>query len=150
MRPYDDAVCALAFALAREAHAGQVDKAGVPYIEHVQAVANAVAATGARPSVVAAALLHDVLEDTPVSPEDLRDAGIPEEVIRVVKRLTRASGVPYIDYVRDVARDPDARAVKLADNAHNAGRLDALPPEVAQSLSQRYAQARRVLIEADT
>ena len=100
--------------LAFKAHDGQFRNDGVtPYFNHVQNVAFTVVPH--TPSNIAAAYLHDVLEDTSVTEQDLRDAGIPEEVIESVKLLTHPHGEPYLDYIKRVEPNLIAYAVKLAD-----------------------------------
>jgi (p)ppGpp synthase/HD superfamily hydrolase len=100
--------------LAFKAHDGQFRNDGVtPYFNHVQNVAFTVVPHS--PFNIAAAYLHDVLEDTSVTEKDLRDAGIPEEVIEAVKLLTHPHGEPYLDYIKRVEPNLIAYAVKLAD-----------------------------------
>ncbi|APC36435.1 metal-dependent phosphohydrolase [Nocardiopsis dassonvillei] len=133
--------------LAEEAHAGQVDRAGRPYAEHVFAVRDLLAGHGERAQ--AAGVLHDVLEDTPITADDLRARGCPEEVVRAVESVTRRPGEPYEEMVRRAAADPLGRLVKLADNAHNSDerRLALLSDERARRLRAKYARARRILEE---
>ncbi|WP_150246058.1 HD domain-containing protein [Nocardiopsis quinghaiensis] len=134
--------------LAGAVHAEQVDRAGRPYAEHVFAVRDLLAGHGEHARM--AGVLHDVLEDTPLTADDLRARGCPEEVVRAVESVTRRPGEPYEDLVRRAAADPLGRLVKLADNAHNSdeGRLAALPGELAGRLRAKYARARRILEEA--
>lgn len=131
--------------LAWSAHAGQVDRAGRPYSEHVFAVRDLLAPHGERAQM--AGVLHDVLEDTPVTAADLRGRGCPEVVVRAVESVSRRPGESYGDMVRRAAADPLGRLVKLADNHHNSdeGRLAALPPEQADRLRAKYARAREIL-----
>lgn len=133
-------------ALAEQAHRGQVDKAGRPYIEHLRAVARMLAEHGDH--AVMAGLLHDVVEDTPVTLDDLRAAGYPPEVVDAVDSVTRRQGETYMDMIRRAAAHPLGRLVKLADNAHNSDetRLAVLEPAVAEFLRRRYAKARAVLL----
>ncbi|GAA3089496.1 HD domain-containing protein [Streptomyces roseofulvus] len=135
-------------ALADRAHAGQVDKIGVPYVEHVRVVAAGLAPFG--PELAMAGLLHDVVEDTAWTAEDLRAAGVPDRVVRIVEAVTNepdGSPTAYEEKIRRVARDPDAALVKIADNAHNsrADRAAGLPPEQRERLAAKYRAARRVL-----
>ncbi|MFE5791498.1 HD domain-containing protein [Streptomyces sp. NPDC056503] len=132
-------------ALADRAHAGQVDKIGVPYVEHVRAVAAGLAPLD--PELAMAGLLHDVVEDTGWTAEDLRAAGVPERVVRAVLAVTNEPGRPYEEKIRRVALDPDATLVKIADNAHNsrADRAAGLAPEQRERLAAKYREARRVL-----
>jgi (p)ppGpp synthase/HD superfamily hydrolase len=132
-------------ALARDAHEGQVDKIGVPYFEHVKSVALALTPFG--PEMVMAGLLHDIVEDTPWTLEGLRSAGVPEEVLQVVGAVTNRPGESYQEKVERIARDPKARLVKIADNAHNsrADRAEHLSPEHRERLRLKYRKARKVL-----
>lgn len=95
-----------------------------------------------------AGLLHDALEDTTVTAEELRGRGCPEAVIRAVEAVTRRPGEPYLDMVVRATLDPLGRLVKLADNAHNAAesRLGELEAETAGRLRRKYAEARRILL----
>ena len=131
--------------LAWSAHAGQVDRAGRPYSEHVFAVRDLLAPHG--PHAQMAGVLHDVLEDTPITADDLRGRGCPEAVVRAVESVSRRPGESYGDMVRRAAADPLGRLVKLADNRHNSdeGRLAALPAEQAERLRAKYARAREFL-----
>ena len=99
---------AVAKRLCDQAHAHQLDKAGKSYVEHPRRVASYVAADNIR--AVAAALLHDVLEDTALTAADLADVGIPEDVIATVELLTRSFKVPNDEYYRRIAAHPDALA----------------------------------------
>jgi (p)ppGpp synthase/HD superfamily hydrolase len=136
---------ATASRLAEIAHRGQVDKAGNPYVEHVFAVRDALASAGLRAQI--AGVLHDVVEDTPTTLDDLRRLGAPEDVVRAVDSVTRRPDETYMDLVRRAAADPIGRVVKLADNRHNSdeARLALLPGDQAERLRRKYAQAREVL-----
>lgn len=76
-------------ALAEFAHRNQIDKAGMPYIEHPKRVMQNVQAQGAIPYVQMAAVLHDVTEDTPFTPDMLKDLGVPEAAVNIVRLLDR-------------------------------------------------------------
>ena len=69
---------------------------------------------------VTAALLHDVVEDTHYTLQDLEEMGFDPRVIKALSLLTHHPDVPYMDYVAAAAKDPIARAVKLADLRHNS------------------------------
>jgi (p)ppGpp synthase/HD superfamily hydrolase len=132
-------------ALASAAHAGQVDKAGVPYVGHVRAVAAGLAPFGER--LVMAGLLHDVLEDTPWTARELREAGVPDDVVALVEAVTNQGDVPYEEKIRRIAENREAALVKISDNAHNSrpDRAAALPEDRRARLEAKYRAARDVL-----
>jgi (p)ppGpp synthase/HD superfamily hydrolase len=137
-----------AVAIARRAHDGQVDKAGRPYIEHPLRVMAGVRGEHAR----MAAVLHDVIEDTPITPDDLLACGCPPRVVAAVVAMTKTPGEPLAEYLRTVAADPLALAVKRADIADNADpdRLAKLEPAVRDRLRAKYAEATRLLAEYES
>lgn len=104
-----------AIEIAAKAHAGQVDKAGQPYILHPLRVMLRVSSEHER----IAAVLHDVVEDTDVSLERLVAEGFPPEVISAVDALTKRPGESRMDAAHRAAADKIGRKVKLADNAEN-------------------------------
>ena len=95
------------------------------------------------------AVLHDVVEDTPVTLDDLRDAGAPTRVVDAVALLTHDKATERADYLRRIRTNPDALAVKLADNADNRDpeRLARLDPETAERLRAKYEADRHILLE---
>lgn len=135
-----------ALTFCRQAHAGQVDKSGLPYWEHPARVYQLLA-NRAPEAVCEAALLHDVLEDTAYAEEELRKLGVSEEALRIICIVTRIRGETYAEFIQRIACSGVAWAirVKLADIADNLSRP--LPPEMA-GLHRRYRKARIVLIEA--
>jgi len=103
--------------LARTAHAGQFRRDGVtPYIRHPEAVAARVAGD---PVAEATAWLHDVLEDTDTTVENLRERQIPEEVIACVLALTNKGDIGYERYLDRIRASPVAKKVKIADMLAN-------------------------------
>nr|DAS76548.1 MAG TPA: (p)ppGpp synthetase, RelA/SpoT family [Caudoviricetes sp.] len=106
----------IALAIARKAHAGQVDKAGVDYIQHPLYVASQVKTEQEK----AVALLHDVLEDSDITAADLLAYGLSNEVVTAVQTLTKKKGQSYQDYLEKVKSNDLARVVKLADLKHNS------------------------------
>ena len=104
-----------AMKIAYDAHHGQVDKAGVPYIFHPLHLAE----TMDDEISCCAALLHDTVEDTDVTLEQLA-AEFPAEVVEAVRLLTHAPGTDYYDYVRAIRENPIAMKVKFADLDHNS------------------------------
>ena len=105
-------------------------------------------ATDAR--VIAAAILHDVVEDSEWTLADLAAAGMPTAVIRAVDAVTKRAGEEYSLLVARAAADPIGRAVKLADNADNSSpdQLAPLPVEKRQRVIAKYASARVVLADS--
>jgi (p)ppGpp synthase/HD superfamily hydrolase len=96
------------------------------------------------------ALLHDVIEDTPYSFDDLERLGFGNDVIEALRLLTHDADVPYLDYVKKIAANPTARKVKLADLAHNSDitRLDHDPTEKDLKRLEKYWEARNILLES--
>ncbi|RRD32944.1 GTP pyrophosphokinase [Streptococcus sp. OH4692_COT-348] len=106
----------MGFVHCKKAHEGQYDKAGVVYIKHPLFVASLVDMQEEK----AVALLHDVLEDSPYTAEELILAGLPETVVTAVQVLTKKKGQDYQQYLELVKSNPIARCVKLADLKHNS------------------------------
>ena len=100
--------------IARLAHRGQKDKAGNDYFAHPEAVA----AMLDTPEEKAVGYLHDTVEDTEVTVEEIREI-FGDRIANAVARMTHADGVPYMDYVKEIGEDPLTRRVKLADLTHN-------------------------------
>lgn len=105
-----------AYALAKKAHLGQKDKGGNDYIEHPKAVASMMDTDIEK----AVAYLHDVVEDTKISFDDLKEYGFPNQIIEAVKALTKQKNESYDVYIDRVIRNPIAKKVKLADMKHNS------------------------------
>jgi len=104
-----------AIAIAVEAHRGQTDKMGAPYILHPLSVMWRV--DGETEKIVA--VLHDVVEDTPWTFEDLKREGFPDEVLQALECVTKREGESYDDFVKRSASNAVARRVKLADLEDN-------------------------------
>lgn len=138
-----DVLCT-AMRIATEAHDGQVDRAGKPYIYHPLKVATM---TGSFDEFVTA-LLHDVLEDSDYTAADLLTAGIPEHIVDALILLTHEDDEPYMDYVRRAKENDLARAVKLADLKHNSD-LSRLPVVTEKDLkrAEKYKKAMEILAE---
>ncbi len=133
----------LAMDIAYTAHHGQKDNGGAPYIFHPFHLAEQMDTE----LEVTAALLHDVVEDTPWTMDDLREAGIREEVLEVLTLLTHPKGMPYMDYIRRLLPNPTARKIKLADIRHNSD-ASRLPPEetaVEAYFRNKYEEPRALL-----
>lgn len=133
-----------AFKIATKAHEGQKDKAGQPYILHPLYIASQME----TPEEFMTALLHDVVEDTEYTPEDLLHEGIPEIVVEAVVRLTHEKGTPYLEYVDSLRENEIARTVKNADLKHNAD-LRRLPFVTDEDLkrNEKYKKAIEIIKE---
>ena len=135
-----------AYKIARAAHAGQVDKAGVDYINHPLTVASNV---GDNISAIIVALLHDVAEDTAVTLEDLT-AAVPLEPneTAALKLLTHDKNIPYAEYIDKIKTNDLATAVKIADLRHNSD-LSRIPENLRTEKDlqrvEKYAAAIRKL-----
>lgn len=105
----------LAKRTATDAHSGQLDIGGHSYIGHPEHVANSVDCLEQK----IIAWLHDVLEDTELTEEDLRKLGFTKSIIHSVKLLTRNDKMDYDEYLWHIRTDVNARAVKVADLKHN-------------------------------
>jgi (p)ppGpp synthase/HD superfamily hydrolase len=134
-----------AIALAVEAHRGQRDKVGQTYILHPLRVMMRLETEAER----MAAILHDVVEDTPYTLERLRELGYPEEVLGALDCLTKREGESYEAFIERVRPHPLARRVKLADLEDNMDvrRLLSVGPKETERLA-RYRAAWARLKEA--
>ena len=131
---------------ARRLHRGQVDKQGAPFIQHPAAVAAILEKQGAPWQSVAAAWLHDAVEDGKITMAELRVL-VPAEVADLVDVLTRRKGSEtYSEYILRVARTPAAVPIKLADLEHNLDESRGPATTEIRSLWARYATARSVLL----
>jgi (p)ppGpp synthase/HD superfamily hydrolase len=142
-------IVAIADAIAAQAHQGQTDKLGNDYIHHPRSVARRV--DQSNTAAVVAALLHDVVEDSEMTPEDLADLDIPADVIAAVELLTRRDDVPSDEYYSAIVKDPVALEVKLADLADNTdpARFGLLDEAMQRKLIAKYTKAYRALGRED-
>lgn len=136
-----DQMLLLSARVAARAHAKAVRKDGTPYIANPIRVA--IRCESKLQKIVA--LLHDVVEDTDVTFDDLRELGFTEEVITAVDSVTKRPGETYADFVLRSKANPVGRIVKLADIDDNLEDQSALDPEEAAFLSKRYIKAQEVL-----
>lgn len=134
-----------AIAIAVQAHAGQTDLNGVPYILHPLRVMLAVEGEEAR----IAAVLHDVVEDTDWTLEKLAAEGFTAATLKAIEALTKRPGETRMDAARRAAVDPIARVVKLADNHDNSdiSRLPEITEKDRDRLNQ-YKTVRKLLLAA--
>ncbi|MBE6922444.1 MAG: HD domain-containing protein [Ruminococcaceae bacterium] len=135
-----------AMRIAYKAHHGQLDYNGIPYIFHPIHLAEQMD----DEISCCAALLHDVVEDTDVTMEDLAQE-FPAQVMEVLKLLTHDDDVPYFDYVREISKHPVAKKVKLADLAHNSDQTRCVGSDLTEERlaywKDKYAKAQTILLE---
>jgi hypothetical protein len=139
-----------ALQIAARAHEGQLDKEGLPYVLHSLRVMAGVEGTQAK----IVAILHDVIEDTPVTAEDLRREGFDEAIVAAVLCVTHGKVEAYVDYVVRCKGDDVARRVKLSDLADNS-RLDRTmlrPDRIGHDLARirRYVLSYKFLTDQIT
>ena len=132
-----------AMKIAFEAHKNQTDKNGIPYIYHPVHLAEQMT----DEKTICVALLHDVVEDTDVTFEELEKEGFSEDIICALKLMTHDDAVPYMDYIKEIKTNPIATAVKLADLRHNSDltRLDVVD-EKAKNRAEKYKKAIELLL----
>ncbi len=131
-------------AFAKEKHFGQFDRAGVPYIEHPRAVAAQVETDTEK----VVAFLHDTVEDTNTTLDEIRNK-FGTEIADAVECLTHQKGVPYMEYIKGIQNNALARKVKLADLTHNMD-LSRLPKvtEEDRRRVKKYKAAYDFLMES--
>lgn len=135
-----------AMQIAYKAHDGQVDKAGMPYIFHPFHLAEQMD----DEISTCVALLHDVIEDTQITFEDLIPE-FPEEVIEALRYLTHEEHVPYFEYVQNVRKNEIAVKVKLADIEHNSNhdRFSGIEMDEVRLnyWNHKYSKAKEILLK---
>ena len=131
-----------AILLASDAHRGQYDKGGLPYITHPLHLADQMQTE----DECVVALLHDVMEDTEFTVFDLKEWGISDRQIAALKLLCHDESVPYLEYIQRIRIDPIATAVKIEDLKHNSDltRLNSIT-QVDLERVQKYKEALRIL-----
>ena len=124
------------------AHKEQTDKSGLPYVFHPIHLAEQMMTE----ETTIVALLHDVIEDSNYTVEDLRRWGFSVTTIEAVSLLTYDKSIPYLDYIWDISRNRIATKVKIADLRHNMDttRLDSITDEDNERIEQ-YKKAIRIL-----
>ncbi|MBQ3055767.1 MAG: HD domain-containing protein [Oscillospiraceae bacterium] len=132
-----------AMRIAFDAHKDQTDKNGMPYLYHPIHLAEQMT----DEAEICVALLHDVAEDTDITLDDLARE-FPPEIIEALTLMTHDDATDYFDYVRAIKKNPIARAVKLADLAHNSDltRLDVVT-DAARARGEKYKTAIKILTE---
>ena len=136
----------IALKLCFEAHKDQTDKGGMPYVFHPFHLAEQM--TDEESTIVA--LLHDVVEDTDYTIEDLREMGFSESVLAAIKLMTHEPDISYMEYVARIKTNTTARAVKLADLRHNSDltRLTSVTP-YDEARAEKYKKAIEFLENKD-
>ena len=134
-----------AILLAVHAHRGQRDKAGEPYILHPLRVMTRMSSE----VEMIVAVLHDVVEDSDYTLDDLRRQGYCEQVVEAVDSVSRRDGEPYEDFIRRVNRNPLARKIKIADLEDNmhVEKLNG-PEEIGSDRGRKYRRALETLTKA--
>ena len=129
-----------ALKLSFEAHKDQIDKSGMPYVYPPFHLAEQMK----DENTTIVALLHDVVEDTDITIDDIRKMGFNEEVCEALKLMTHDDNVPYIEYVKKLKSNPIAKTVKIADLKHNSDltRLDTVD-EKALKRVEKYKRAMK-------
>ena len=127
-------------------HKDQTDKSGLPYVFHPFHLAEQMK----DEATTVVALLHDVVEDTEITIDDLQKMGFSQEVLEAIALMTHNDEVPYMEYVARIKTNPIARAVKLADLKHNSDmtRLESITPYDKERAS-KYKRAIRLLKAPD-
>ena len=133
-----------AMKIAFNAHKEQVDKNGMPYIYHPVHLAEQMDSE----ETICVALLHDVVEDTDITFENLKEYGFSEKIINALQLMTHEDAVPYMEYVKKIKTNEIAKKVKLADLNHNSdlSRLDIID-EKALCRVEKYEKAIELLTE---
>lgn len=130
-----------ALKISFNAHKDQLDKSGMPYVYHPFHLAEQMDDEYST----CVALLHDVVEDTDTTLDDLSRI-FPKEVTDAIALMTHDDNVPYLDYVRTIKSNPIASKVKLADLKHNSDltRLDTVDDKALERV-EKYKKAIRIL-----
>ncbi len=133
-----------ALKISFNAHKDQLDKSGMPYVYHPFHLAEQMDDEYST----CVALLHDVVEDTDTTLDDLAKI-FPKEVTDAIALMTHDNNVPYLDYVRTIKSNPIASKVKLADLKHNSDltRLDKVDDKALERV-EKYKKAIKILTES--
>lgn len=132
----------LAMKICFKAHAHQLDKSGLPYVFHPFHIAEQMK----DEDTTIVALLHDVVEDSDITLDDLKKYGFSEDVISAVAAMTHSQNIDYMDYIAQVKKNPIAAAVKLEDLRHNSDltRLEEVTAKDIQR-NEKYKKAMELL-----
>ena len=135
-----------ALKLCFEVHKDQTDKSGLPYVFHPFHLAEQM--PDEKTTVVA--LLHDVIEDTDYTLDDLKNMGFLDDILSAIALMTHDDGVPYMEYIALIKKNPIAKMVKLADLRHNSNmsRLDKVTAHDRER-TEKYKKAIEFLESSD-
>ena len=135
-----------AMKLMFEKHKSQLDKSGLPYVHHPLHVAEQMK----DENTTIVALLHDVIEDTDMTIEQLEPYDFPKEAIEALRLMTHEKGLDYFDYIKRLSKNPIARKVKLADLEHNMdlSRLNRITEENKKRI-EKYQKSHQYLEELE-
>ena len=135
-----------ALQISFNAHKEQMDKSDMPYVYHPFHIAEQMDDEYS----ICVALLHDVVEDTDITLDDLKSKGFPDEVIKALALMTHKDNDDYFDYIRALKDNALARKVKLADLAHNSDltRLNQIDDKAIEMVN-KYKQATLILERAE-
>lgn len=139
---------AKAYAISVRAHSGVKRKSGEVYVNHPLRVAQSLQSAGFNDEVVAIGLLHDAVEDSPLTLGQLRKYGFNERVVSGVDSVTKRDGEPYVEAIERATSHPLGRLVKLSDNWDNSSDEQLAPFDEAKQQKQRakYTPARQKIL----
>lgn len=132
-----------AIKLMFEKHKDQVDKSGIPYVFHPFHLAEQMD----DEETTITALLHDIVEDTDTTFDDLRKLGFSDNVINALKLMTHDKNIDYFEYVKNISKNPIARKVKIKDLEHNmdTSRLDEVTDKDLERV-KKYKKCHKYLL----
>ena len=133
-----------AIKLMFEKHKDQVDKSGIPYVFHPFHLAEQMD----DEETTITALLHDIVEDTDTTFDDLRKLGFSDNIINALKLMTHDKNIDYFEYVKNISKNPIARKVKIKDLEHNmdTSRLDEVTDKDLERV-KKYKKCNKYLLK---
>lgn len=129
-----------------EQHKNQIDKSGIPYVFHPIHIAEQMKDEDS----IIVALLHDVIEDTNLTLNDLARYGFNQEVLNALKCMTHDKSISYFDYIKGIGENSIARKVKIADLQHNSNlaRLEKITSDDLKRM-EKYKKSLNYLIDIE-
>lgn len=131
----------LAEAIARVAHKNQFDKCGVPYINHPKTVSEFCNTIEGK----IVGWLHDVVEDTHVTIDSLRNLGFPDNILEALRCVTKEEGYDEAEYYERIKNNQIAKEVKLADLKHNSD-LSRIPEDAKKELREKLQKKHDIYL----